>query len=240
MAYADQMPPQVVALPLTLALISVVVGILMTLLFRLASNPFGIRQAKRRVQAQFLAVRLFCGEPALVWRAQGRLLTANLHYIGVMLPPMIAAAVPFLLAFPYLEARYARAPLPVGSETVLTVKLRKPFPVPLPQPHLEMPAGLRAETPGVRVPDAGEISWGVQVTGPVSASINAPGIEWVHLAYGDLRLSAFGLEWPWEAWFIAISAATALLAKNRLGAPPAPGIAPAIRSNRWGNRSQSA
>jgi len=35
--------------------------------------------------------------------------------------------------------------------------------------------------------------------------------------YRSQRLSALGIEWPWEAWFIAISVIAALLVKNRLG-----------------------
>ena len=263
MAYADQLPPQVAALPLSLALVSAVSGILLMLQFRVASNPVAIRQAKRRVQAQLLALRLFGDEPALVWRAQGRLLTANLRYLGAMLLPVAAGAIPFLLVFPHLQALYGRAPVAVGDETVLTLRMRKPLPLPLPQPLLEIPVGLRADAASVRVRETGEISWRLQGTGPVSepvrirlgdadvsksvqvgiargylaetrpagvfdwlanpgetpigAPVNAPAIESIHVAYRGLRLSAFGLEWPWEAWFLTISAVVALLAKNRLG-----------------------
>jgi hypothetical protein len=175
MAYADQMPPQVLSLPLSLVLASAAFGILTMLLFRMASNPASILRAKRAVQAQLLALRLFGDEPALVWQAQGRLLTANLRYIGAMLAPIIAAAIPFLIAFPQLEALYGRAPVPVGGETVLTLRLSKPFPDPLPLPRLITPAGLRVETPGVRVRGAGEVSWRLQAGGPVSEPVQ---IEW--------------------------------------------------------------
>jgi hypothetical protein len=169
MNYADQMPPYIAGLPLSLVAISVAAGIVMMLLFKVASNPAAIKRAKRKVQAQLLALRLFGDEPALVWRAQTRLLAGNARYLGVMLVPVIAAAIPFVLAYPHLEALYGRAALPVGSETVLTVRLRgagAPAAA-----RLEMPAGLAAETPGVRIPAEREISWRLRAAGPVSEPV---------------------------------------------------------------------
>lgn len=259
MNYADQLPPRIVGLPLSLVVVSVTAGILMMLLFKVSSRPEAIRRAKRAVQAQLLALRLFGDEPALVWRAQVRLLTGNARYIGVMLAPIAAAAIPFVLAFPHLEAIYGKAPLAVGSATVLTVRMRQPLGEPLPQPRLEAPAGLRVDTSPVRVPDSGEISWRLLADGPVSepirihvydgevtkavqvgsghgyldqtrpssalawlldpgeAPIGSSRIESVRVAYGGQRLSALGLEWPWEAWFVVISAIAGLLVKSRLG-----------------------
>ena len=259
MNYADQMPPLVVGLPFSLVLLSVVVGIVMMLLFKVASNPAAIKRAKRKVQAQLLALRLFGDEPALVWRAQVRLLTGNARYLAVMLVPIVSAAVPFVLAYPHLEALYGRAALPVGSETVLTVHLRDIGTTLNSPPTLEAPAGLEVETPGVRIPETGEISWRLRAAGSVSgpvrirvagadvtksvqvglghgyladtrpagtlawlldpgeSPIGSSAIESVHVVYRSQRLSALGLEWPWEAWFIAISVIGALLVKNRLG-----------------------
>ncbi|HKE28833.1 MAG TPA: hypothetical protein VKB88_41070 [Bryobacteraceae bacterium] len=256
MSYADQMPPQIAGVPFFLVVISIVAGVLMMLLFKVASNPAAIRRAKRRVQAQLLALRLFGDEPALVWASQMRLLTANIRYLGVVLVPVVTVAVPFVLAYPHLEALFGRAPLAVGSTTVLTVRLRQSSPDRL---RLEMPSGLKAETPAVRIPGSGEISWRVRAGGPVSqpvkihlgslevdknvqvgtrsgylsetrpasllswifapgeTPIGSPNVESVHVAYRRQRLSAFGLEWPWEAWFILISVITALVVKSRLG-----------------------
>jgi hypothetical protein len=173
MNYADQMPQQIVGLPLSLVAVSAVMGVAMMLVFKLASNPEAIRRAKRRMQAQLLALRLFGDEPVLVWRAQGRLLAANVRYLGVMLLPIAAAGILFVLGYPHLEALYGRAPVPVGSNTILTVRMRQPLA--LPASSLEMPAGLRAETAGVRVPVAGEagveISWLVHATGLVTGPV---------------------------------------------------------------------
>jgi hypothetical protein len=185
MHYVDQMPARIVGLPLSLVIVSAIAGVVMMLLFKLTSNPDAIRRAKRRMQAQLLALRLFGDEPVLVWRAQGRLLTANLRYMGVMLVPIAAAAIPFLLVYPHLEALYGRATLPVGSATVLTLRMQHPLSQPLLEPHLEMPPGLQVETPGVRIPDAGkgagEISWLLRAVGPVS--------EPVRIHVGDMEVT---------------------------------------------------
>lgn len=263
MNYADQMPQQIVVLPLSLVVLSALMGVAMMLVFKLASNPDAIRRAKRRMQAQLLALRLFGDEPVLVWRAQGRLLAANARYLGVMLLPIAAAAILFVLGYPHLEALYGRAPLPVGSATILTVRMRQPLSQPLSASSLEMPAGLSAETPGVRIPISGgtsiEISWLVHAAGLVSepvrihigeadvtkivqvgsgrgylneirpagvlgwlrdpgeAPISSTAIESVRVVYRGQRLSALGLEWPWEAWLIVISMVTALMVKKSLG-----------------------
>jgi hypothetical protein len=261
MNYADQMPPHIAGLPFSLVLLSVVAGVVMMLFFKLASNPEAIKRAKRRVQAQLLALRLFGDEPALVWRAQVRLLTGNVRYIAVMLVPIVAAAIPFVLAYPHLDALYGKAALPVGSETILTVRLKQANSLPQAAPRLDTPAGLKAETPPVRIAEAngGEISWRLRAegpdTGPVRIHIGdaditkvvqvghghgyldetrpagtlawlmSPGespigggsIESVHVVYRSQRLAALGLEWPWEAWFIAISVVAALLVKGRFG-----------------------
>ena len=159
MPYVDQMTPAVESLPISLAVFSVVAGVAMLLLFRAVSRPDAIRTARRRMQARLLELRLFGDEPALVWRAQVGLLTANLRYLRAMIVPIAVVSIPFVLAFPYLEALYGRAPLPVGSSTVLTLRLRDPFGAALPSPRITAPPGLRVETPAVRVPDAREISY---------------------------------------------------------------------------------
>jgi hypothetical protein len=260
MNYADQMPPRIAGLPLSLVLVSIAAGVLMMLLFKVASNPAAIQRAKRRVQAQLLALRLFGDEPAIVWRAQIRLLTGNVRYLAVMLVPILAAAIPFMLAYPHLQALYGKSALPVGSETIMTIRLRTAGAA-SPAPKVDMPAGLRADAPPVRLSDGdgSDVSWRLLATGPVDgpvrihigsaevtkavqvgvsrgyvdetrpagilrwladpgeAPIGGSSVESVHVVYGDQRLSALGLEWPWEAWFIAISVVTALLLKNRLG-----------------------
>lgn len=252
MEYADQMAPRVAALPLTLVVAAAAAGIAMALLFRLASRPAAIRAAKRRVEAQFLALRLFGDEPAVVWRALLGLLAANARYLGTLLVPMAAAAFPLVLAYPQLEALYARAALPVGSETVLTVQMERGAPSPV----LEIPEGLKAVTQAVSVDGTGETSWELRVSGAVTAPVRirvgravvtksvqvgsgrgylvetraagvlpwlrdpgegrveAPGVEWVRVAYGERRYSALGMEWGWEVWFLAIAGLITIAVKS--------------------------
>jgi hypothetical protein len=69
-------------------------------------------------------MRLFTDEPSLVWKAQAGLLAANARYIGLMLAPAIALAVPMVLLFAHLEAWYGLAPLPPGRETLVTVQMK--------------------------------------------------------------------------------------------------------------------
>jgi hypothetical protein len=256
MPYVDQIGPAVEPLPITLVLVSLAAGVAMLLIFRAVSRPDAIRAAKRRMQARLLELRLFGDEPALVWRAQTGLLAANMRYLRAMLIPILAVAIPFVLLFPHLDAIYGRAPLPPGAATVLTLRMHDPFGASLPDPRIELPPGLKAETAAVRVPAAHEISWELRAEGAVSQPvrihlgsaavekmvrsgsrglyladaaeasplawvwdpgeplIGAPGVDSVRIEYRAARFSWWGLELPWEAWFVIFSMVSALAAKS--------------------------
>src|ERR1044072_7240318 len=108
---------------LSLAPVSVLVGIGMLLVLRRVSNPAAIAKAKARIMAHLYEMRLFPDEPALIWKAQGGLLKANARYIGLMLLPAIIMSVPMLALFSVMDCYYGHAPLEPGRAAILTVQL---------------------------------------------------------------------------------------------------------------------
>jgi hypothetical protein len=219
MIYADEMPPAVAAIPISLILIAAVAGVAMMALFRLASRPAAIRRVKRSVQAHLLELRLFGDEPALIWKAQIGLLAANARYLAAMLLPIAVAAAPFTLAFPYLQRAYGEIPAPVGSETVVTAKLRRGIEADS-MPRLIAPVGMRVESAAVRIPAAHEVVWRVRIVGPVADAPRLDGegaVERVEMPGRAARYPLGPVALPWEAWFAMVSITAALLVKKRLG-----------------------
>jgi len=156
---------------LGLAVLSVLAGVAMLWIFARTSNQDAIRKTKRRVYAHLMELRLFADEPALMWRAQTRLLAANARYLGLMLVPALAVAVPMVVLLVRLDAYYGRAPLPVGADTIVTLETRGSLEPPAPAPQLKAPDGIAVETPPVRVPSEKQVSWRIRALRPVSGEL---------------------------------------------------------------------
>jgi hypothetical protein len=148
----------------SLLLLSIALGTIFLLVFRRFSNQRAIQAARRRLQASLYELRLFVDEPRLVLRAQMTLLWVNVRYLALMLVPALILCVPVSLLISLFEPYYGKAPLPVGESTIVTVKMSSPLNVGFPDPLLQAPSGFLVETPGVRVPAEGEISWRIRPT----------------------------------------------------------------------------
>jgi hypothetical protein len=145
---------------LGLALISAAAGVGMLWVFQKTSNQAGIRAAKRLVQAHLLELRIYRDEPGVMWRAQKSLAAANLRYLGLMLWPALVMGLPLGILLVHLDAFYGRAPLPVGAAAIVTMGIREPAGGSV--PVLDAPRDVAVETPAVRVPDQGQVSWRIR------------------------------------------------------------------------------
>lgn len=154
-----------------LAVLSVLAGIAMLWLFARVSNQAAVAATKRRVYAHLLELRLFVDEPAMMWRAQGQLMAANLRYLGLMLVPALVIAVPMVVLLVRMEAYYGRAPLPVGSDAIVTLETLGAMDPNSPAPKMEAPAGIAVETPAVRIAGERQISWRIRALGRVSGEL---------------------------------------------------------------------
>jgi len=144
---------------------SVAGGIVALIVYKYVSNQAGIERAKNAIKVHLLEIRLFKEDIAVVLGATGRILLKNSLYLGHNILPMLVMIVPMMTILFQLEAHYAHDPLPVGSVSLLTLKMdgRQPG-VPdtatglAKAVRLELPAGLSLDAPPVRTAD-GEIAW---------------------------------------------------------------------------------
>ena len=114
MAAAFTWAPPVVGL----ALIAVLAGAGMLLVFRATSDQRRLGTLKRSIYACLLELRLYSDEPAVTWRTQGRLLHTNLQYLGLMLRPVLWMALPFTILMVDLDTQKG---VPSADEAIRVV-----------------------------------------------------------------------------------------------------------------------
>jgi len=150
---------------LTLAPLSVLLGIAALWVFRRTSNQAAIRRAKAETQAHLYELRLFVDEPALIGKALWDLLLSTMRRLGLMLVPAAIMAIPMVLLFAQLECFYGHAPLGIGDAAIVTLQFRdgRSGPVPV----LQAPDGIAVESPAVRIDGGRQISWRIRALRPV-------------------------------------------------------------------------
>ena len=160
-----------------LVAVSLITSIAMLLVIRVVSSPEAIRRTKDRLIARVLELVLFRHDARVSFTAGGRILAANLAYLRTLMWPLVLSAVPCILILTQLSCWYAWRPLKPGETAVVEVKLRAGFLV-LEQPvALSVPAIVRVETEGVRVPATAEVAWRLRA--------EHEGIDSVDIEVGD-------------------------------------------------------
>jgi len=160
-----------------IAVVSLLTGVVMLLIFRFTSNQHAIRRAKDRIRAHLLEVRLYRDDVGVLLRAQKDILVSNLAYLGHSLGPLVVMIVPVVLILVQLNTHYGYHPLRPGESAIIAAKLAPDAdldPEPL---QLIVPKGLTVETPPLRIPALGEVDWRVRAerAGTYSVRIVAAG-----------------------------------------------------------------
>jgi hypothetical protein len=146
-----------------LAAISAAAGVLAIGMFRIASRPAAIRAARRRVQANLLAIRLYRDDFAVALQAQARVFSGLLRYAASVSVPFLALLIPFAFLFAYLDANFATRALHPGERAVVEVRAARTEGW-----RLEGDGGVVVETPPVRIPSRGRIAWRIRAATPGS------------------------------------------------------------------------
>jgi hypothetical protein len=180
---------------LTLALVSLVFGILAARLFRMLTDPPKLRRATNQIIAHILEFSLFVDEPRIILRAQLELIRANLRLLRQIAVPCLLVAAMFALLYLPCDRSFGRGPLQVNEPVVVTMHGDQP------SLRLVPPPGILVETPGVRIVRTHETSWRIR---PIRAGII------------DFPATPVPLDVPyphvqWITWFVLISTAAALL-----------------------------
>ncbi|HPF70048.1 MAG TPA: hypothetical protein PLQ13_05200 [Candidatus Krumholzibacteria bacterium] len=148
------------------AALSVLLGAVMLLIFRAATNQAKLVEARRVVTGRILELGLFQDHLGVLARIQKDLAVANLRYLGRSGPALLAMALPLVLVMAQIEARTAHRPLRAGEKTLVSVHVDPQQPGALDQVALTAPAGVTVEAGPVRDRAAGVATWRVRVDAP--------------------------------------------------------------------------
>ncbi|MFW6198264.1 MAG: hypothetical protein ACOC5E_00425 [Acidobacteriota bacterium] len=144
-----------------LTIVSAVCAVLMLLGFRATSDQEGLAAVKRKIAAGIFEIRLYNDDILAILRAQAALLRHNLTYMRLNVVPMLWMIVPFVLVVAQLQFHYGYRGLQPGDSTTLRVTLAESA-VPAsgaPEVDLDVPEGLRVDSPSVWIPSEREIAW---------------------------------------------------------------------------------
>jgi uncharacterized membrane protein (DUF106 family) len=162
------------------ALVSLLAAVLVLLVFRRFSDQPALAAVKRQVHAGLFELRLFAYDPPALLAVQRDLLRHNLRYLRLSLLPMAVMIVPFVLAIAQLQFHWGYRALAPGETALLEVELDPAWrTLPggaatasgRPDVRIEVPAGLRAETPGVWAPARHLVTWRLAVVAAGSHTV---------------------------------------------------------------------
>lgn len=156
---------------LALVLVSLVSGVVMTIVFRYTSPQRALRRVADRTKAMLLGMRLFKDDLRTALRYQWGLLKATGLRLAYSLPPMAVLIVPFVLLLVQLAQRFEYRPLLVGERAVLQLHVSEDAWARWREAVPEVPEGLSVETPGLRDEANHAVYWRVHVTGATTEPI---------------------------------------------------------------------
>ena len=185
-----------------MAAVALFLGVVTAAVFHRFADRSALRESRRALGAGLLEIWLYRHDPALVLRAEGRLLRANLRYLRGLLPPLALSAA---LAAPVLVQswhRFGLEPATPGAEVLLTAELAPGVGAPA-WPRLVWETGRGEVTAVVRQPSVTRIVWRLRPreTGVHSLSLSgASGTEAFQLYVGAARgsVAASRESSPWR------------------------------------------
>ena len=145
-----------------LVVVSILTAVPMLLVFRLTSNQDALAKVKKRIHAGLFEIRLFNDDLRAILRAQLSILRANGAYLWHSLPPMIFILPPLVLIFAQLQFHYGYRGLEINQPVLLEATLVEGAVADgadKPELRLEVPDGLRVETPPLWIASEDRFSW---------------------------------------------------------------------------------
>ena len=147
-------------LPVVLvALMSLIVGLIMVVVFRYTSDQKAIRIAKDQLKAHLLAVRLFQDQLPVVLSSYGRIMRGTGRYLKLAFLPLLCVILPLTLLMVQLDRYLGSMPLQTGQPFLVTVRAANANT--LNEALLKLPPEMAATAPAVHIPADNEIVWRV-------------------------------------------------------------------------------
>jgi len=167
---------------LALAVVSLISGALLIVIFRVTSDQARIRRTRQRFQAHILEIRIYADDPVQIVKAFGEALWDNLVHLRLMLVPLLVAGLVVAVIYVQLDARFGHSALVVGEATLVTVTYRAGTDVMSDDLSLATDDGARVDAPPVRVPAERQVNWRVRVTRAGRPGL-ALGVEGAHCPF---------------------------------------------------------
>jgi hypothetical protein len=157
--------------------ISAVAGVLMVPVFRATTSQRGLRRAAGRARALALSLRLFKDDLRVALRCQAELLGALALRLALALPAFVVLAPPVLVVLVQLALRFEHRALAPGDSAIVEVEVAESaWPV-WRDARIEVPPGVRVETPALRDERERTVSWRIGVerasAAPVAIAVRA-------------------------------------------------------------------
>jgi hypothetical protein len=130
--------------------------------YKKISNQAAIRDAKDKIIAYLLELRLFRDDLRVLLRAQGGVFANIGRYVGYSLLPMLVMLPVFLLVLIQIESRFAFRGLSPDEQTLVTASVTSRQPVSSLRVSLDAADGLQVTTPALRADSSSEIYWRVR------------------------------------------------------------------------------
>ncbi|MGB5891191.1 MAG: hypothetical protein WBH75_14625 [Thermoanaerobaculia bacterium] len=173
-----------------LTVTALLTAIAMLPVVKATSNQQGMEAIKRQMSAGWFEIRLFNDDLRAIMRAQMELLWSNLKYLGLWLVPMLWLFIPFGMVAAQLQFHYGYHGLEPGQQALVKVQLKEGAQQGTwagagsaeegPKATLEVPEGLRVETPAVWIPSLGELGWRIAAEswGDYEIAVEMGGESW--------------------------------------------------------------
>ena len=188
---------------LSATLVAIATGVGMLAMFKNTSNQRAIKQVRRNIRANLLAVKLFKDNIAVGLRAQVNILVNALRLLIFAIVPMLVMFVPMCLLLGQLALWYQARPLRAGEETVVTVKLNGDTGSSMNAVELVANDAIEVISGPVRIASQREVCWTIKPRTVgchrLAFQIDGQVIE-KELACSDgfMRVSVRRPEWDWS------------------------------------------
>ena len=147
--------------PLLMLVVSVVTAVWALKLFQVVTPQARLAGVKDRLLGHIYEMGMYQGHLRVVGRIQGDLAKANLRYLSLTLPALVALTIPMVLTLGQLDSRFSHRPFAPGESTVLSIRLTETADLPL--VRLDVPEGIAVTAGPVRDAVAGTASWRLEV-----------------------------------------------------------------------------
>ncbi len=151
---------------LAMVVLSVLTAVWSLLLFKATTRQERLTTGRDRLFGHLYEMGLYQDHLNVMGRIQRDLALANLRYLWLTLPALLALTVPMVITLAQLDSRYAHRPLQVGESTVFVVRVHDRDRAALADLKLVAPDGVRIEAGPVLDRPAGEAAWRLRLSAP--------------------------------------------------------------------------